>query len=106
MIAPKQIGWSQESNLLWEISRQLDRLNSQMCTGGCPTTTTTTTIGIICNSYTLNNLDDFDTTYSYIDCGGRLVEDVSISAFGTADICAQFDSVNFNSEIIDNGPCI
>jgi len=43
MIAPKQIGWSQESNLLWGISRQLDRLNSQMCTGGCPTTTTTTT---------------------------------------------------------------
>jgi hypothetical protein len=42
-IGNRQIGWSQESNLLWEISRQLDRLNSQMCTGGCPTTTTTTT---------------------------------------------------------------
>jgi len=42
-IPNKQIGWSQESNLLWEISRQLDRLNTQMCTGSCPTTTTTTT---------------------------------------------------------------
>lgn len=42
-IGNRQIGWSQESNLLWEISRQLDRINNQMCTGGCPTTTTTTT---------------------------------------------------------------
>jgi hypothetical protein len=106
MIAPKQIGWSQESNLLWEISRQLDRLNSQMCIGGCPTTTTTSTTLIICNSYTLNNLDDFDTTFSYLDCGGRLVEDIVISAFGTVDICAQAGSVNFNGEIIDNGLCI
>ena len=43
MIAPKQIGWSQQSNLLWEISRQLDRINSVVCTGPCPTTTSTTT---------------------------------------------------------------
>lgn len=42
-IPPKQIGYSNEANLLWEISRQLDRINSQMCVGDCPTTTTTTT---------------------------------------------------------------
>ena len=42
-IGNKQIGWSNESNLLWEISRQLDRTISQMCVGDCPTTTTTTT---------------------------------------------------------------
>jgi hypothetical protein len=42
-IGNRQIGWSQEENLLWEISRQLDRINSQMCVGPCPTTTTTTT---------------------------------------------------------------
>ncbi len=46
-IGNRQIGWSQESNLLWEISRQLDRLNSQMCTGDCPTTTTTTTTTVV-----------------------------------------------------------
>jgi hypothetical protein len=40
-IGNRGIGWSQEENLLWEISRQLDRLNSQMCVGDCPTTTTT-----------------------------------------------------------------
>jgi hypothetical protein len=43
-IPAKQIGWSQQSNLLWEISKQLDRINSVVCTGPCPTTTTTTTI--------------------------------------------------------------
>jgi len=42
-IGNRQIGWSQEDNLLWEISRQLDRMNSITCTGPCPTTTTTTT---------------------------------------------------------------
>jgi len=42
-IPSKQIGWSQESNLLWEISYQLDQALSVLCTGPCPTTTTTTT---------------------------------------------------------------
>lgn len=42
-IPNKQIGWSQQSNLLWEISRQLDRTIDFMCTGPCPTTTTTST---------------------------------------------------------------
>jgi hypothetical protein len=43
-IPSKQIGWSEKANLLWEISRQLDRINSVVCTGPCPTTTTTTTL--------------------------------------------------------------
>jgi len=38
-IAPKQIGWSQQSNLLWEISNQLDKTLKFMCTGPCTTTT-------------------------------------------------------------------
>jgi len=46
-IPSKQIGWSQRSNLLWEISNQLDKTLGFMCTGPCPTpppppTTTTT----------------------------------------------------------------
>ena len=43
-IGNRQIGWSQEDNLLWEISKQLDRMNSILCTGPCPTTTSTTTL--------------------------------------------------------------
>ena len=42
-IGNRQIGWSQEENLLWEISKQLDKMNAILCTGPCPTTTTTTT---------------------------------------------------------------
>jgi hypothetical protein len=40
-IPAKQIGWSQEANLLWEISRQLERL-IQVTGGSTPTITTTT----------------------------------------------------------------
>lgn len=46
----KQIGWSQESNLLWQISNQLDqlikvtsKLTTTTTTTASPTTTTTTT---------------------------------------------------------------
>jgi hypothetical protein len=40
-IGPKQIGWSNESNLLWQISKQLERLIQ--VTGTLASTTTTTT---------------------------------------------------------------
>ena len=43
-IPPKQIGISNEANILWEISKQLDRAIAVTCTGPCPTTTTTTTV--------------------------------------------------------------
>jgi len=53
-IPNKQIGWSQESNLLWQISNQLDQLikvtaslttstSTTTTTTAAPTTTTTTT---------------------------------------------------------------
>ena len=41
MTPPKQIGWSVEANLLWEISKQLDQLIK--VTASLTTTTTTTT---------------------------------------------------------------
>lgn len=39
-IPNKQIGWSQESNLLWQISKQLEQLIK--VTASLTTTTTTT----------------------------------------------------------------
>jgi hypothetical protein len=39
MIPNKQIGWSQEENLLWEISRELDKL---LCINTVCVTTTIT----------------------------------------------------------------
>jgi hypothetical protein len=40
-IPNQQIGWSQESKLLWEISKQLDKLTNAV--SKLATTTTTTT---------------------------------------------------------------
>jgi len=41
-IGPKQIGWSNESNLLWQISKQLEQLIK--VTASLTTTTSTTTV--------------------------------------------------------------
>lgn len=43
MISSKQIGWSNESNLLWEVAKKLERL-IQVAGPAQTTTTTTTTI--------------------------------------------------------------
>jgi hypothetical protein len=44
MTISKQIGWSQKANLLWDISKELDKTLKSICTGPpCFTTTTTTT---------------------------------------------------------------
>jgi hypothetical protein len=45
-IPNRQIGWSTKSNLLWQISKQLERLIC-ITAGGCSTTTTTTTVACI-----------------------------------------------------------
>jgi len=42
-IPSRQIGWSTQANLLWQISKQLKRLTC-VTACGCGTTTTTTTI--------------------------------------------------------------
>ena len=42
-IGSKQIGWSNESNLLWEISKKLERLIQVVGSSTTPTTTTTST---------------------------------------------------------------
>jgi hypothetical protein len=105
MIAPKQIGWSQESNLLWEISRQLDRLNSQMCTGGCPTTTTTSTTLVICNSYTIGS--DVGTYFAeWINCDGSNGSSVISQGADPYNLCARVGTLVYEGEIIDNGLCI
>lgn len=70
MIPNKQIGWSQEENLLWEISKQLDSMNSIMCTGPCPSTTTTTTT--ICNCREIIEAASFG--FNFYTCLGDYIE--------------------------------
>jgi len=67
-IGNRQIGWSQESNLLWEISKQLDRTLSVLCTGPCPTTTTTTTAPL-CNYLYEGTLTvgEIETNFGYAE---------------------------------------
>ena len=67
-IGNKQIGWSQESNLLWEISRQLDRMNSILCTGPCPTTTSTTTLPTTTTTSTIAPTTTTTTTSGPCNC--------------------------------------
>jgi hypothetical protein len=43
-IPSRQIGWSTKSNLLWQISNQLERLTGVMGRNIPATTTTTTTV--------------------------------------------------------------
>jgi hypothetical protein len=38
----RQIGWSQEANLLWYIIKELEKINSSLGTPVPPPTTTTT----------------------------------------------------------------
>jgi hypothetical protein len=40
-IPARQIGWSQKSNLLWQISKQLEYLTGVLYKGSTTTTTTT-----------------------------------------------------------------
>ena len=40
-IPSRQIGWSQKSNLLWQISKQLEYLTGVLYKGTTTTTTTT-----------------------------------------------------------------
>jgi hypothetical protein len=105
MIPNKQIGWSEKANLLWEISRQLDRINSVVCTGPCPTTTSTTTTVNLCYCYTITNLGGFNLPCSYTNCNGEPVPEFTVTAGASESFCALFDSVFFNSQIIDNGIC-
>jgi uncharacterized protein (TIGR02145 family) len=65
MIPRKQIGWSQEESLLWEISKQIDKTISTLRTTGTvittttivPTTTTTTTAADPCPNCVQGTVD-------------------------------------------------
>ena len=103
-IAPKQIGWSQESNLLWEISRQLDRINSQMCVGPCPTPTTQNP----CRQFVLTFLVEATISISGINCEGIPfnVDSRDLSVIGeTYNLCAFSVEPSEDFSIEETGPC-
>ena len=67
-IPSKQIGWSNESNLLWNISKQIEILTGVMANRNTTTTTTTTTVLPIPFILTLDTTgqgDNYNVTLPY-----------------------------------------
>ena len=62
-IPSRQIGWSTQANLLWQISKQLERLTC-VTACGCGTTTTTTTTAIPTTTTTSSSSSTTSTTSS------------------------------------------
>lgn len=102
-IPSRQIGWGTQANLLWQISKQLERL---ICVASCkcpstttttttiePTTTTTTTV-INSFCYTIECSGSFE--FSYILPDGTPSGIISSRAT-TVTFCAQENSVNASS---------
>jgi len=58
-IPNKQVGWSQESNLLWQMSRQLEKLNCTMC-GITGTSGTSGTSGYDGDRYLTSSTSTFE----------------------------------------------
>jgi Pyruvate/2-oxoacid:ferredoxin oxidoreductase delta subunit len=95
-IGNRQIGWSQEENLLWEVSRQLDRMNSILCP--CPITTTTSTTIVPTTTTTTTTVNPLIfTDYTFFNCGpcGEFCPDP-----------VQFNDVWMTSECINTWPSI
>ena len=113
-IPSRQIGGSTTTNLLWQISKQLEEL---ICVraGGCGTTTTTTTVAptttttttLDCNCYTLINNTNNSSSYDYIDCSGSEINNVPIASGETINLCASRDSISCVDVILilDQGVC-
>lgn len=115
-IAPRQIGWSTEANLLWQISKTLDDIIQISCctpttttttTAYITTTTTTTCIG--CNSI-MEVGSPIEGYYGYVynsfgtltpDCPdiyGLLWNDGILSIFIISDVCCPEVVVEINGQ--------
>tara|TARA_R110000868_G_scaffold283664_3_gene544104 strand:+ start:709 stop:1473 length:765 start_codon:yes stop_codon:yes gene_type:complete len=72
-IPNRQIGWSNKANLLWQISKQLERLINVTAQGNTyPTTTTTTTAAPTTTTTTVApTTTTTTTTCSYVFIGGQ-----------------------------------
>lgn len=66
-IPSRQIGWSTKANLLWQISKQLERLTC-VTAGGCGTTTTTSTIAPTTTTTTTTAEVIINVPNKFVDC--------------------------------------
>lgn len=123
-IPSRQIGWSTQDNLLWEISKQLEKSTCQLCTlndnienmpGGSGTSGTSGisgssgssgSSGLTCRSYTLSAPGPSDSEYTGTRCDG-VVESGNIAAGQSYTQCFIGGTVSINNGGIftDNGVC-
>lgn len=93
-IGNRGIGWSQEENLLWEVSRQLDRMTSIMCTGDCPTTTTTSSS----TTTTTTTISPFENRFEYSPGNvPSLAAFEAIIGFALTDGVIEGDTIKFTN---------
>lgn len=99
-IPNRQIGWSNEANLLWYISSELEQIICQAAcctttsTSSTSSTTTTTTTLSLCAVY------EIDTTITgsvarYKDCTTQEYVFITLATGDTSVVCAIRDSVSF-----------
>jgi hypothetical protein len=107
-IIPKQIGWSQESNLIWEVLRQLDQLTKVTSTSGgggcgdCPVAVNGTTItgnGTVANPL-VATINPGDTVIPYN--GGGVLADSVITNLGSAPGISVAGYVDVNQYFVTN----
>lgn len=90
-IPNRQIGWSQESNLLYEILRQLDQLTKVTSTGGGGGVNPTSTV------IPFNNAGVFADSYLTNDSVGSVLKTV----YSGQDVGMFFDFINYRFTIGD-----
>ena len=96
-IPNRQIGWSQESNLLWQISKQLDKASCQLCTisGTNGTSGTSGTSGETGDRYQTTSSTSFT-----LGVGGTITVGTGLAYTTAQDILISFNISNHQVSMV------
>jgi hypothetical protein len=96
-IPSRQIGWSTESNLLWEVAKQLEKASCQLCNivGPAGTSGTSGTSGYAGDTYRTSSTSEFT-----IGTGGTITVGTGLSYTVAQDIIIAYDINNHQISMI------
>jgi hypothetical protein len=98
IIPPRQIGWGDKTKLLWNISKQLERITCLV--SNCRTVTTTTTLmSCDCNSILTVGTEPLSGAIGYNSAGGDLFGSITPNCQNIASFIWYIDS-ELNSLLI------
>jgi hypothetical protein len=102
MRVSRQIGWSDKSNVLYDILQELEAISCKIACSNTTTTTTSTTTAppVTCNTFVLINYSIIPQPYDLIDCNGNTVLG-EVAEGQSLIVCAQ--SVNFGGGLFNVG---